>query len=350
MKKIIFALSISAILLTLSVSVFLTGCGGSQTKEGGDSTKNLTGSVTIDGSSTVYPISEAVAEEFAIQVSDKVKVKVSESGTGGGFKKFARKEIDISNASRTIKKSEDTACKANGFEYIELPVAYDGLAVVVHPSNTWVDKLTVAELKKLWEPAAQGKITKWSQIRAGWPDSEIKLYGAGTASGTFDYFTEAIVGEAKASRGDYSPNENDNVLVQGVAGDKGALGYFGLYYYMANQDKLKVVPIDDENEENGKGGILPSEETVMNGTYQPLSRPLLIYVNNESAKRPEIDAFVTFYLNNAPQLVKDSKYIPLQNQQYDLVKERFKSRKTGSIFLNLETTVGIKLEELLKKQ
>jgi phosphate transport system substrate-binding protein len=341
MKNIFFALFFVA---------FVASCGDKGSNKEGGASEELSGSVSIDGSSTVYPISEAVAEEFAIQKSDQVKVKVSESGTGGGFKKFARKEIDISNASRTIKKSEDSACKANGIEYFELPVAYDGLVVVVHPSNTWVDKLTVAELKKIWEPAAQEKILKWSQIRAGWPDSEIKLYGAGTASGTFDYFTEAIVGKAKSSRGDYSPNENDNVLVQGVAGDKGGLGYFGLYYYMANQDKLKVVPIDDEKDENGKGAILPSEATVMDGTYQPLSRPLLIYVSNESSKRPEVKAFVNFYLDNAPELVKDSKYIPLKKEQYDLVKERFNKNILGSVFLNLETTVGIKLEELLKKQ
>lgn len=346
MKKLFFTLGVPAILLAFQIA--LTGCGGERGGNG-DSTK-LSGSFTIDGSSTVYPISEAVAEEFALQVSDDVKVKVSESGTGGGLNKFARKEIEIANASRTIKKSEENDCKAAGVEYIELPIAYDGLAVVVHPTNTWVDKMTVSELKKIWEPAAQGKILKWSQVRAGWPDIQIKLYGAGTASGTFDYFTEAIVGEAKASRGDYNPNENDNVLVQGVAGDKGGLGYFGLYYYMANQDKLKIVPIDDEDEETGKGAIVPSEQTIMDGTYQPLSRPLLIYINKEAAQRPEIDAFVNFYIDNASFLVKDSKYIPLTPQQYTLVKERFKNRTTGSAFLGLESTVGIKLEELLKKQ
>jgi len=337
------------IFLGFTLSLILLGCGEKGSNQENNGKEKISGTVKMDGSSTVYPISEAVAEEFTIEYGRDVKVTGGESGTGGGFKKFIRKEIDIANASRPIKKSEDEAIKAAGFNYIELPVAYDGLAIVVNPENTWVDKLTVAELKKIWEPAAQGKIVKWNQIRAEWPNENINLYGAGTASGTFDYFTEAIVGKAKSSRGDYTASENDNVLVQGVSSDKGALGYFGLYYYEANKDKLKIVPIDDEDPSNGEGGVSPSDETVKNGTYQPLSRPLLVYVNTESAARPEVNKFVEFYLDNAEMLVKDAKYVPLSKSEYDLVKQRYTNKKTGSVFLNLESTVGVKLEELLKK-
>jgi phosphate transport system substrate-binding protein len=336
MKKLFLALLIPSLLFS---------CG-----KRGDGKSNLSGSVEIDGSSTVYPISEAVGEEFTIQMGKDVKVKVGESGTGGGFKKFIRKEIDIADASRPIKKSEDSACKGAGIQYIELPIAYDGLVVVVNPQNTWVDKLTVKELKMIWAPEAQGKITKWSQVRKGWPEEKINLYGAGTSSGTFDYFTEAIVGKSKASRGDYTASENDNVLVQGVSGDKGGLGYFGLYYYMANKDKLKLVPVDDENEGNGSGAIAPSEESVRNGTYQPLARPLFIYVNKEASARPEINSFVKFYLQNAETLVKDSKYVPLSKDLYDKVKARFEKGTTGSIYENLTSDVGVKLEDLLKKE
>lgn len=339
MKKFFLALLIPTVLISCN------SCNKS-----GNGKNKLSGSVEIDGSSTVYPISEAVGEEFTIQMGKEVKVKVGESGTGGGFKKFIRKEIDIADASRPIKKSEDSACKGAGIQYIELPIAYDGLVVVVNPQNTWVDKLTVKELKMIWAPEAQGKITKWSQVRNGWPDEKINLYGAGTSSGTFDYFTEAIVGKSKASRGDYTASENDNVLVQGVSGDKGGLAYFGLYYYMANKDKLKLVPIDDENEGNGSGAIAPSVESVRNGTYQPLARPLFIYVNKEASARPEINSFVKFYLQNAETLVADSKYVPLSKELYDKVKARFEKGTTGSIYENLTSDVGVKLEDLLKKE
>ena len=337
MKKIGVAFLVSAILMA--------GCG----KKKGEGSE-LAGSVNIDGSSTVFPISEAVGEEFILQKGPKVKVKVGESGTGGGFKKFIRKEIDVADASRPIKRSEDSACLAANQQYVELPIAYDGLAIVVNPQNTWVDKLTVKELKKIWEPAAQGKIVKWSQIRPGWPDVKINLYGAGTASGTFDYFTEAIVGTSKSSRGDYTASENDNVLVQGVSGDKGGLAYFGMYYYLANKEKLKLVPIDDEIADNGAGGIFPSEETVRNGTYAPLSRPLFIYVSKESASKPEVDAFIKFYLDNAEVLVKDAKYIPLTKDLYEIIRKRYEKRTVGSIYQNLATDVGAKLEDLLKKE
>ncbi len=299
--------------------------------------------IKIDGSSTVYPITEAVAEEFQKTKKD-VKVTVGISGTGGGFKKFCRGETDISDASRPILKKEMDLCKENGIEYIELPVAYDGLAVMVNPKNTWIKSMTVADLKKMWEPDAQGKITKWNQIRPEWPDASLKLYGAGADSGTFDYFTEAIVGKAKSSRGDYTASEDDNVLVQGIAGDKNAIGFFGLAYYEENKDKLKLVPID-----GGKGLIFPSEKTVMDGTYQPLSRPIFIYVNKKSISKPEIKEFVGFYLKNASKLVKEVKYVPLPDRAYKLAQERFAKMKTGTMFGG-EAEVGVKIEDLLKRE
>ncbi|MCX7793829.1 MAG: PstS family phosphate ABC transporter substrate-binding protein [Thermodesulfovibrionales bacterium] len=302
--------------------------------------------VKIDGSSTVYPITEAVAEEFQKAKKGAVKVTVGISGTGGGFKKFCRGETDISNASRPILKKEIDACKEAGIEYIELPIAYDGLAVMVNPKNTWVDKMTVEELKKIWEPEAQGKIMKWNQVRPEWPDAPLKLYGAGVDSGTFDYFTEAIVGKAKASRGDFTASEDDNVLVQGIAGDRNALGFFGLAYYEENKDKLKLVAI--VNPKTGKA-VLPSMETVMDGSYQPLSRPLFIYVNKSAAEKPEVKEFVEFYLKNASKLVKQVKYVPLPERAYKLAEERFAKRKTGTMFGG-EAEVGVKIEDLLKRE
>ena len=298
--------------------------------------------IKIDGSSTVYPITEAVAEEFQKAKKGTVKVTVGISGTGGGFKKFSRGETDISDASRPITQKEIEACKEAGIQYIELPVAYDGLAVMVNPKNTWVTSMTVAQLKRIWEPAAQGKVTKWSYVNSAWPDVPLKLYGPGVDSGTFDYFTEAIVGTSRASRGDFTASEDDNVLVQGIASDKGGLGYFGYAYYAENTDKLKLVAID-----NGKGPVLPSEKTVMNGTYHPLSRPIFIYVNKKSAQRPEVKEFVEFYLKNAPTLVKQVKYIPLPDKAYKLALERFAKRVTGTVFTG-ESKVGMKIEDLLK--
>jgi len=301
--------------------------------------------IKTDGSSTVYPIIEAVAEEFQKAKKGAIKVTVGISGTGGGFKKFCRGETDISNASRPILKKEMDVCKEHGIEYIELPIAYDGLAVMVNPKNTWVKSLTVADLKKMWEPDATGKITKWNQVRPEWPNAPLKLYGAGVDSGTFDYFTEAIVGKAKSSRSDYTSSEDDNVLVMGIAGDKNALGYFGLAYYEENKDKLKLVPI--VNPKTGKE-VLPSEQTVMDGTYQPLSRPLFIYVNKKAAEKPEVKEFIEYYLKNASKLVKQVKYVPLSPGAYKLVEERFAKRTTGTMFGG-EAEVGVKIEDLLKK-
>ncbi len=317
--------------------------------------------IKIDGSSTVFPITEAVAEEFQTAMKGKERVTVGISGTGGGFKKLCRGEIDIQDASRPITSSEIEACRSAGsdgltvskgsrmtpagsVEYIELPVAYDALTVVINPENDWASTMTVEELKKIWEPAAQGKITKWNQVRPEWPDAPMVLYGAGSDSGTFDYFTEAVVGKSKSSRGDYTASEDDNVLVQGVAQDKNALGYFGYSYYAENKDKLKAVAID-----NGKGGVLPSDTTVEDGTYNPLSRPIFIYVNKKSLDRPEVKNFVEFYLKNAPELVKQVQYVPLPAAAYATALEHVKNSKTGTVFGG-KAEVGITIDDLLKRE
>jgi phosphate transport system substrate-binding protein len=305
--------------------------------------------IKIDGSSTVFPITEAVAEEY--QKKDPgVRVTVGISGTGGGFKKFCAGETDISDASRPIKASEVAQCKASKIEFIELPVAYDGIAVLVNPRNSWVDHLTVKELKKIWEPAAQGKIKKWNQIRPNWPDKEIHLFGPGVDSGTFDYFTEAIVGKSGASRGDFTASEDDNVLVQGIGTDPSALGFFGVSYYDQNKERLKLVPIDDENDANGKGPVLPGYDNVVKGVYQPLSRPIFIYVSKKSAERPEIRQFVDFYLKNGAALSKEVGYIALPDSAYPLAQKRFEKRVVGSVFENSGAQIGVKIEDLLKKE
>lgn len=313
---------------------------------GGGSTASAI--IAIDGSSTVFPISEAVAVEFQ-RANPSARVTVSESGTGGGFQKFCRGETVIADASRPIKQTEIDACAAAGIEYVELPVAYDGLAVVVHPKNTWVDAMTVAELKRLWEPAAQNTVTRWNQLRADWPDEEINLYGPGTASGTFDYFTEAVVGEAQASRGDYTPSEDDNVLVLGIAGDQHALGYFGLAYFEQNRDKLKIVPVDDADPSNGEGPIAPSFETVRDGTYRPLSRPLFVYVNAAALEsRPEVQQFMDFYLQLDAGLIRDVGYVPLADVEQALVRQRLAGRTTGTMFTGASQTDS--LESILRGQ
>ena len=310
---------------------------------------SLGGAIRVDGSSTVFPISEAVAEEFR-KVESGVQATVGASGSGGGFKKLCNGEIDISDASRPIKPTEVDLCAQNQIEYIELPVAYDGLAIVVNPRNDWVKHITVEELKKVWQPEAQGKVNRWSQVRPGWPDKELHLFGAGVDSGTYDYFTEAIVGMEHASRGDYTSSEDDNVLVQGVSKDELALGFFGLAYYEGNKDKLALVPVDDGNEKNGAGPISASVETVSDGTYQPLSRPLFIYVNKKSLERPEVVAFVKFYLSNSFQLAKEVGYIPLPERAYELAQQRVDSGKTGSLFGGKGSQVGVRIEQLLESE
>lgn len=305
---------------------------------------NAGGMVKIDGSSTVFPITEAVAEDFQNAQKGATRVTVGISGTGGGFKKFCRGETDIVNASRPILQKEMEDCKKTGVQYVEMPVAFDALTVVVNPKNNWIKSITVAELKKMWEPEAQGKVTKWNQINPAWPEETIKLYGAGADSGTFDYFTEAIVGKAKSSRGDFTASEDDNVLVQGVASDKNGLGFFGFAYYVENQKKLTAVPIDA-----GKGAILPSAKTVEDGTYQPLSRPIFIYVNVQSAERPEVRRFVEFYMENAPALVKEVKFFPLPSEAYATNLSHLEKKKVGTVFGG-KSEVGLRIEELLKRE
>ncbi|MFN2223133.1 MAG: PstS family phosphate ABC transporter substrate-binding protein [Candidatus Promineifilaceae bacterium] len=324
---------------TLLLALVLSGCQW----EGRETKSDSTAIIAVDGSSTVFPIAEAVAEEFG--KTHKVRVTIGVSGSGGGFKKFCKQETAVSNASRPIKASEVKLCAENGVEYIELPVAYDGIAVVVHKDADWVDHMTVEELKKLWSPEAQGKITKWNQIRTDWPDKEIHLFGPGVDSGTYDYFTEAIVGKEHSSRGDFTSSEDDNVLVQGIATDPGALGFFGLAYYTENRDKLKVVPI-----EGGGGPIAPSLQTVGDGSYQPLSRPLFVYVNKQAAERKEVQAYIAYFLNQGRPLVKEVGYIPLPDRAYQLAQERFDRRITGSVFGGKGAQVGVTVEELLNKQ
>ncbi|MBK8177356.1 MAG: PstS family phosphate ABC transporter substrate-binding protein [Planctomycetes bacterium] len=299
--------------------------------------------VTVDGSSTVFPITEAVAEEFQ-KANAGVRVTVGVSGTGGGFKKFLRGEIDICDASRPIQVAEMIEAKKQGIEYVELPVAFDGLTVVINPKNEFLKELTVADLKKIWEPAAQGTITKWNQVRPEWPDAKITLYGAGSDSGTFDYFTEATVGKAKSSRTDFTASEDDNVLVKGVAADKNALGYFGYSYYAPNASKVKAVPIVNAA---GKA-IAPSATSIEDGSYNPLSRPLFIYVNKKSLARAEVRNFVDFYLKNGPKLVAEVRYVPLPADAYAKSTARFQKGEIGTAFAG-HSEIGLHIDELFKR-
>ncbi len=301
--------------------------------------------VKLDGSSTVYPVSEAVAEEFQKATRGKIKVTVGISGTGGGFKKFCRGETDIANASRPILKQEMAACRAAGIEYYELPVAFDALTVVVNPKNTFVKQLTVAELKKIWEPAAQGKVTKWSQVNPAWPDATFSLFGPGADSGTFDYFTEAVVGKSKASRGDFTASEDDNVLVQGVARDANGLGYFGYAYYVENKDKLKAVPIVNEKGQP----VAPSLDAVVKGTYSPLGRPIFIYVSARALAKPEVRDFVQYYMKHGAKLAAEVKYVPLPGSAYALSWEHVVKGRKGTVFGG-SAEVGVTIEELLGRE
>ena len=296
--------------------------------------------VKVDGSSTVYPITEAIAEDFQKAKKGAARVTVGVSGTGGGFKKFCAGDIDISNASRPIKDSEIAQCKKAGISFIELPVAYDALTVVVNKKNDWAKNLTTAELKKIWEPGAKGKITNWNQVRPGFPNAPLKLYGPGADSGTFDYFTEAINGKSKASRTDFTPSEDDNVLVQGVSRDKNALGYFGYAYYDANKSKVNAVSVN---------GVMPSRQTVENGKYQPLARPIFIYVNSKAAQRPEVKQFVEYYLTNGAKAAQSVKYVPLPAKAYKTALSHFKKPKLGTVFVG-KSDVGITIDELLQME
>lgn len=317
------------------------------------SSANAADTITIDGSSSVFPITEAVAEEFQISKKGAVKVTVGISGTGGGFKKFCRGEIDVQNASRPIQKDgkdgqpgEMDNCKTTGVKYFEIPVAFDAMAIVVNKGNTFLNEITVAELKKIWEPGAQGKIMKWKDVNPAWPDTPLKLYGAGSDSGTFDYFTEAIVGKAKSSRGDYTASEDDNVLIKGVSADKGALGYVPFSYFEENKAKLKVIPVIATG---AKKGVLPSRATVESGTYSPLSRPLFIYVSEKGYAKPAVKEFVEFYLKQAPELVAQVKYVPLPAEAYKMGLDHMTKGKLGTAFAG-HSQVGMKIGELMKKE
>jgi len=301
--------------------------------------------VKVDGSSTVFPITEAVAEDYQKSTKGKAKVTVGISGTGGGFKKFCRGETDVSNASRPILKKEMDDCKAAGIEYFELPVAFDALTVVVNPKNAFIKQLTVAEMKKMWEPGAQGKVTRWNQVNPAWPDAPIKLFGPGADSGTFDYFTEAVVGKSKASRGDFTASEDDNVLVQGVSRDVNGLGYFGYAYYIENKDKLKAVPIVNEKGQP----VEPSMDAVLKGNYSPLSRPIFIYVNAKSLEKPEVKEFVEFYMKGGGKLAKEVKYVPLPDSAYTIGMDHIQKGKKGTVFGG-GAEVGVTIEELLKRE
>ena len=301
--------------------------------------------IKVDGSSTVFPITEAVAEEFQISKRGKVHVTVGIAGTGGGFKRFCRGETDISDASRPITASEIADCQKAGIRYIELPIAYDALTVVVNPKATWVDQVSIAELKKMWEPAAQGVVTQWNQVNPKWPATKMKLYGPGSDSGTFDYFTEAVNGKQKSSRGDFTASEDDNVLVQGVEADANAMAYFGYAYYAANSTKMKALKIV-----NAKGqAVGPGEAAVLDGSYNPFSRPLFIYVNAEAAKKPDVKEFVEFYLGKGSEFVKEVKYVPFKDAAYQAALAHFRAGRLGSVF-NGTPVVGITVEDLLARE
>ncbi|PMB51250.1 ABC transporter substrate-binding protein [Fischerella thermalis CCMEE 5201] len=303
--------------------------------------------VTIDGSSTVYPITQAIAKQFQAESQEQTQVKVDISGTSGGFEKFCAGKTDINNASRPILSAEMEVCNKNGVRFIELPVAFDALTIAVNPQNTWAKDITTTELKKMWEPQAQKKITTWNQVRASWPDRPLNLYGAGNKSGTFDYFTEAIVGKVGASRTDYTASEDDQVLVDGISKDPNALGYFGFAYLEENQNKLKALPVDSGK---GKGAVVPSRETVEKIQYQPLSRPLFIYVNAQSAqKKRAVKDFVDFYIQKAPTTVASVGYVPLPEEGYHLDKVHFTRGKVGTVFEG-EAEVNLSIGELLRKQ
>lgn len=331
--------------LALAVALLALPLGGCS-KRAGDSRGVAEGQasapIVIDGSSTVFPISEAMAEEF--QKAHRARVTVAASGTGGGFKKLCRGEIDIANASRPILGEEMAKCRAAGIRYLELPIAFDAITVVVNPSNTWVTTLTVEDLKKMWEPSAQGQLTKWNQVRPEWPDTRLMLFGPGADSGTFDYFTEAVVHKAKASRGDYTASEDDNVLVQGVENNRNALGYFGYAYYASHKERMRAVPIRQPD----GSAVEPSIATVIDGSYQPLSRPLFIYVKESSAQRPEVRRFIEYYLTEGAKLVQEIGFVPLPAAASHAALEHFHNNRVGTVFGGIPE-VGVKINDLLER-
>lgn len=345
MKAIAKKMALMLGILVLTASCTNTSNTSSTTVSQGKASEvsNSETTIKIDGSSTVYPITQAVAKEF--QQQNQAEVKIDVSGTTGGFERFCKGETDISNASRPILKQELKTCTANGVIFTELPIAFDALTVAVNPQNTWAKDITVAELKKIWEPSAQGKITNWKQVRASFPDKPLSLYGAGDKSGTYDYFTKAIVGESGNSRTDYTASEDDEVLVSGISKDPNALGYFGYAYYEQNQDKLKALGID-----NGKGAVFPAKETVEKAEYQPLSRPLFIYVSIKSAQKKEaLRDFVNFYIENAPTKVSSVGYVPLPEDAYSLDKLHFTRGKAGTVFEG-QARLDLTIDEVLRKR
>jgi len=345
-----FLFSLAAIALSLSAcgidnpTASTNQSQAAKASSGSASQPSQTRPIRIDGSSTVYPITTAISGVYQQQES-KVPVTVNISGTGGGFRKFCTGEIEINNASRPILTKEMEVCKRSGVRYIELPIAFDALTLVIHPQNDWATSITLAELKKIWEPAAQGKLTRWNQIRAGWPDQPLNLYGAGQDSGTFDYFTEVIVGRLKFSRSDYTASEDDEFLVDQVEKDPNALGYFGYGYYEANEAELKALAID-----SGNGPVVPSRESVKGSEYQPLSRPLFIYVSDKAAQtRPEVRDFVQFYLTNAGRWTYSEGYIPLPDEVYQIAATHLEQRKVGTVFEG-RPQLNLTIAELLRKE
>jgi phosphate transport system substrate-binding protein len=298
--------------------------------------------ISIDGSSTVFPISEAVAEAFQQTTQGRVRATVGESGTGGGFRKFCRGEIHISDASRPIKTSEMQTCSAAGVQYVEVPIAFDGIAVVVHPSNP-VRSATVAQLRQIWAPAAQGRVMNWNQVNPSWPNLALQLFGPGSASGTFEYFTEAVVGTARSSRTDYTPSEDDNVIVQGVASNPGGMGYFGMAYFEENASRLHALSID-----NGQGPVDPTVANVAAGRYAPLSRPLFIYVNAGALRRPQVMQFAQFYVANAARISQQVGYVPLPASAYQAIGPRVQQRQVGTAFGG-RAVIGSTIEEVLRR-
>jgi len=337
-----FALELREVILLL-LAGFLVSFSGCPTPTG-SSPNSATGKIEIDGSSTVFKLTQAVAEEFRAD-NVGVQIKVDKSGTGGGFKNFVLGKLDICDASRPIAKNEIEQCKANGVEYIELPIAFDAITVAVNIQNSWCDAMTVAELKKLWEPEAEGKITKWKQIRDQWPDTKIELYGQGHDSGTFEYFTEAIVKQKNKSRTDCTASEDDNVILLGIEGDKAALGYVPYAYFAPRAGKtMKAVKID-----SGNKPVAPSPQTVKDASYKPLSRPLFIYINRKASERPEVKQFVEFYLQNGEKMAEVVGYIPLNGSDYPKVLERFQKLQTGTSFGG-SSSEGKTLEDILSSQ
>ncbi|WP_245846212.1 PstS family phosphate ABC transporter substrate-binding protein [Longibacter salinarum] len=314
----------------------ISGCGNDEAS---------TTTIRIDGSSTTYPLTEAVAEEF-MRANPDVRVTVGESGTGGGFSKFLRAETDMNDASRPITPSEIERADEAGISFIEMPVAYDGIAVTAHPGVDWTDCLTADELRRIWEPNSE--VTQWSDVRDGFPDVSLKLYGPGTASGTYDYFTEAVVGESGASRTDFSASEDDNVLVQGVSGTTGALGYFGFAYYENNADKLVLMKVDADTLGGGAECIAPNASTIQTGEYRPLSRPLFVYIRSEAAKREAIQRFIQFYMDNVANLAPQVGYVPLSDQAYALGLQRFTEGRTGTLFGREDVKASADIETVLR--